>query len=187
MSTNALLTRTKAAPRGPRTTAIRAAAAALLVATGVSACGDKAGDPTTGTYTVEFPSVAAAVASDTLQILVFDVSSDKRVTLCGELLQRRRNREALPARLVEGPATRVCDARTGKGSITVGYGDRAFLAVTVRDGQDFLLGCAIQNVGDGDAPAKIYLALASARVTVSGDKPPTACTSLSEFCDGRCK
>lgn len=154
--------------------------AALTALVSLSGCGDAA--PSKGSYTVVFPSVAAAVASESIQVFVFDAPADKRTSVCSELVSLRRTRRPLQP-LAEGPVVRVCDATTGEGELTVGYGDRAFLVVATRQGEDFLVGCAIQNVGTGDAPAKVFLAPASTKTAV----PVTTCTTLSDACGGRCK
>ncbi len=156
-------------------------AACLVGLVCLAACGE--GAPSKGSYSLVFPSVAAAVAADSVRVLVFDAPADKHATLCADLLQLQKTR-GLPKALVEGAPTRVCDAQSGTGAeLAVGYGDRAFLAVASRQGADFLVGCAIENVGAGDAPAKVFLAPASTKVIV----PPTTCTTLSDACSGRCK
>ncbi|HQY64197.1 MAG: hypothetical protein IPF92_22280 [Myxococcales bacterium] len=167
-----------------RTLAERCAAGVLAGAVvALAACGDSA--PSKGTYSLVFPSVAAAVAAESVQVFVFDAPAANRATLCSELVSLRRSGRPLNP-LARGPVLRVCDAQSpqgGQGELTVGYGDRAFLAVALRQGEDFLMGCAVQNVGTGDAPAKVYLAPASPKVTV----PATTCSSLSDACGGRCK
>lgn len=172
---------TRGATRGgPRPVVRRAAAALVGGLAALAGCGDSA--PSNGSYSLVFPSVAAAVASESVQVFVFDAPANKRATLCSELISARRTRRPLNP-LTQGPAVRVCDAQSGQGELTVGYGDRAFLAVALRQGEDFLIGCALENVGTGDAPTKVFLAPASTKVTV----PATTCSTLSDACGGRCK
>lgn len=154
--------------------------AALLVA----ACSSGEADPSTGTYTVQFPSTAAAVATDSVQLFVFDVDASNpnaRTTICQDLLQSRKRHDPMSA-LVENPPVTTCDLLQGAKPIAVPYGEHAVLAVGARHGADFLMGCTVQTFGDGNAPIAIPLALADITVAV----PATSCNSVSDFCARSC-
>lgn len=141
-------------------------------------------DPSKGSYTLAFPSTAAAVATDSVQILVFAVPSPAdRTHLCQDLLRARRSREPLQP-VVESPAHGTCAILSGNEAtaVNIPYGEHALMAVGVRNGADFLLGCSIQTIGDGDAPLPIVLSLADPTVGV----PDTVCTSVGQFCAKQC-
>jgi hypothetical protein len=161
-------------PRG----AIGAVAAlgALLLA-----CTAGEAPPSTGSYTVQFPSTAAAVATDRVQIVVYDVDPAKRGTLCQNLIAARKRREPTKAAVTNG-AVNTCELFYGKKPITVPYGEKALLAIGVRKDQDFLIGCAIGTFGDGDAPVVIPLTL----VDVANGVPDTQCVTVDDFCQKRC-
>ncbi len=165
---------------------------ASLVVLGISAAtGCSAGEaqPSKGTYTVAFPSTAAAVATDFVQILVFDVKPDNRKSLCEDLVTARITQpESLtPSVNPPAPAANICEMRAGRKPVTVPYGEHALLAVAQRKDvngnlQDFMVGCAIMTVGEGDAPLAIPVRLISVKDSV----PETKCGSVGEYCDGKC-
>jgi hypothetical protein len=151
-----------------------------VTALAIVACSSSGSDGG-GTYTLAFPSTAAAVAADGVQVLVFD-ASDAGATFCTDLVVARRSSQALPKALVESKVVTPCDMVAGLGQVTIPFGLRAVLAVAQKGGQDYLIGCALQQVGSGDAQVPVQLALASTTVTV----PATTCASLSDHCGGRC-
>lgn len=151
---------------------------------GLAACTAGPDEPSKGTYAIEFPSTAAAVATDSVQVLVFAVPTpEDRPHLCQDLLRARRSREPLQP-VVENPAQGTCAILSGNPAtaVNVPYGEHALMAVGVRNGVDFLLGCSIQTIGDGDAPLPIVLSLADPTVGV----PDTVCTSVGQFCAEQC-
>ncbi|AKV03476.1 hypothetical protein AKJ09_10139 [Labilithrix luteola] len=156
------------------------ALAALLIA----ACSAGESDPSTGTYTVQFPSTSAAIATDSVQLFVFDVGAgdpNARTTICQNLLQSRKRHDPMSA-IVENPPVTTCELLQGAKPISVPYGEHAVLAIGARRGADFLMGCTVQTFGDGNAPIAIPLALADITVAV----PATACNSVSDFCAKTC-
>jgi hypothetical protein len=160
-----------------RTSAACAAFAAVLVA-----CTAGEASPSTGTYTVQFPSTAAAVATDSVLVLVFDVLPAERATTCQNLISARKRREPLrPA--VTNPQVNICEMNKGARPISVPYGEKAVLAIGVRKGNDYLIGCTLQTFGEGDAPAAIPLAL----IDMGQGVPETPCNSLSDFCNRVCQ
>ncbi len=149
----------------------------------VTACASN-NDPSGGTFTVEFPSTAAAIATDYVQVLVFDVKSPtQRAGLCQELITARLTSPASLAPSIPPVVQNICEILNGKKPLTSPYGEHAVVAIAQRtDGnnqiQDFMIGCAIMTIGDGDAPLPIPLKLVSVRVGV----PATTCSSVSERC-----
>jgi len=149
----------------------------------VAACASKqSADPSTGTYTVAFPSTAAAVATDTVKVIAFDVADAGSALICADLVLARRSNQALPTPVAESKEISPCDLASGKGQLTLTYGPRAVLAVAQKSGVDYLIGCAVENVGEGSEQVPVQLALASATVVV----PPTTCTTLSDHCGNHC-
>jgi hypothetical protein len=164
------------------------AASALLFV--IPSCTSGEADPSKGTYTVQFPSTAAAVATDFVQVLVFDVKKpEDRDGLCQELITARLTTPAsLAPSIPPAPAANICEMRAGLKGVTVPYGEHALLAIgQKKDRQDqlkdFLIGCTIMTLGDGDAPLPIPVRL----VSVNAPVPATTCASVSEYCDGKCQ
>lgn len=154
---------------------------ASLAALG-AACTAPADGPSSGSYTVTFPSTAAAVATDTVQLSLFDVpEGQERNDFCQSLIQgRKRKDEQKP--VVQNAPVNICEMLAGRRPIDVPYGEKAVLAIAQRKGVDFMSGCAIQTFGDGDAPLEIRLALVDVVVPV----PETTCASVGDFCQMKC-
>ena len=151
---------------------------ALLIA----ACTAPSSGPSTGTYSVAFPSTAAAVATDTVQLLVFDVPTGiDRQDFCLNLVQARKRKEQQKPILQNTPVN-ICEMLGGRKPITIPYGEKAVLAIAQRKAEDFLSGCVIQTFGEGDAPLDIDLAL----VDVSNAVPDTTCATVGDFCTSKC-
>jgi hypothetical protein len=130
---------------------------------------------------IGFPSTAAAVAAEEVQVLVFD-ATDAGASFCTDLVVARRSQQALPPAIAESKVVTPCEMAAGKGEVTIPYGLRAVLGVAQKGGQDYLIGCALQQVGSGDAQVPVQLALASTTVAV----PSTTCVSLTDYCAVRC-
>jgi hypothetical protein len=145
----------------------------------VVACAAPSSGPSAGTYTLAFPSTAAAVATDTVQLFVFEApaSAEERAGFCESLIQGRKRKD--PQRpLATNQPVNICELLLGRKPITLAYGDRAILALAQRRGADFLVGCTLQSLGDGDAVTPIDLAL----VDVGNPVPETSCNSVGDFC-----
>ncbi len=170
---------------------MKRALALSLSATAVSfvACTSGEADPSKGTYTVQFPSTAAAVATDYVQILVFDVKPEDRASICQDLITARLTKPGtLEPTVPPAPAANICEMHAGAKAVTVPYGQHALLAVAQKKDKqdqlkDFLIGCAIMTVGDGDAPVPIPVRL----VSVNAPVPATTCGSVGEYCAGACQ
>jgi hypothetical protein len=154
--------------------------AALAALAGAPACSDDdGGEVVTIPYAIGFPSVAAAVAADEVQVGAYP---DAGESTCLSLVQKRRSQQVLPAPVAPPVSIAPCDVADAP-AIETGVGRVALLAVARRQGADFLIGCAVQDVARGVAPASIPLALFSNAVAV----PATACTTLSSHCGGACE
>ena len=136
--------------------------------------------PEQGAYTVQFPSTAAAVATETVEVYVFDQSGGE----CFSLVQKRQSHQVLPTPLITSSPVKPCDIENaGAGAVTVPFGKVSVLAVAVRKNADFLIGCTDANVNEASANVIVSLALASTSVSV----PTTACTELQAHCASTCE
>jgi hypothetical protein len=158
--------------------------AVALAVFSLAACTAGEADPSPGTYTVRFPSTQAAVATDTVQLLVFDApeDEDERAAFCSDLITARRRRDQLEP-VVQNPPVNICEMLFGRKPVTVPYGDKAVLAIAQRGGADFMIGCTTQTVGEGDLPLPIVMTL----VSLGRPVPPTECVSVGDFCAERCQ
>lgn len=147
------------------------------------ACTAASKGPSTGSYSVSFPSTAAAVATDTVQLLVFEVPKtvNERNDFCLTLIQGRKRQDPQKPILSNAPVN-ICEMLGGRKPITIPYGEKAVLAVAKRKMNDFLIGCSIQTFGEGDAPLDIDLALVDVGVSV----PDTPCATVGDFCQQKC-
>lgn len=149
----------------------------------VVACSAASEGPSPGTYSIKFPSTAAAVATDTVQLLIFEVpkASAERADFCQTLIQARKRKDPQKTVLQNQPVN-ICEMLAGKKPLTIPYGEKAVLAIAQRKASDFLVGCSIQTFGDGDAPLPIDLALVDVGVAV----PDTTCATVGDFCTQKC-
>lgn len=147
------------------------------------ACTSGEASPSEGTYTVQFPSTAAAVATDYVQVFVYDFPPDQRAFACADLVAARKRKDNSAKPVVQGPQVNVCELLNGAKPITVPYGERAVMAVGLRGADDFLVGCVIQTFGDGNALLAIPLELIDLGVAV----PVTTCNSVGDRCTQVCK
>ncbi|HSO36886.1 MAG TPA: hypothetical protein VLT33_30375 [Labilithrix sp.] len=155
----------------------------VAVALVAVACSASEEAPSPGTYTLQFPSTAAAVATDTVQLLFFDVpkTQAERAQLCANIIQARKRKDPQkPA--FQNTSVNICELSQGKKPVTIPYGEHAVFAIAVRSGEDFMLGCSIQTFGRGDAPLPIALSL----VDVGNPVPDTTCGSVTDFCSRKC-
>jgi hypothetical protein len=154
-----------------------ALAGALLLA-----CTSGEAPPSEGVYTVQFPSTAAAVATDYVQVFVYDFPPDQRAFACSNLIAARKHKDTSTKPLLIGPQVNVCELLNGAKPITVPFGEMAVMAVGLRKTDDFLVGCVIETFGAGDAELAIPLELIDLTVPV----PVSACTSVSDRCKQVC-
>lgn len=170
-----------------RRAAVRRAALALAISASSLSCGS-GGDTAPGTFTVDFPSTAAAIAALKLkagvQVFVYPTSvtgagDAAAAGACQSLVEQSRTNNLTATPIASSAVLTACDLMAGKGSLPVAYGSYAFLAVAqTAPGQDFLVGCAEQTISSTNTVVTIPLTLASSAQTV----PSTTCTSLSQAC-----
>lgn len=162
-----------------------ASAACIAALVAGTACTAGEAEPSGGTYTVKFPSTAAAVATDFVVVLVFDVADEKaRETKCQDLVAARKRGDALtPDYPAQNPPPNICEMLNGRKPLEVPYGEKALLAIAQRKDSrdqlvDFLIGCTVATFGEGDAPVPIELSLKD----VTQPVPPTTCATVGEWC-----
>lgn len=167
----------------------RVLAAVSLAVTLTAACTTEPA-PSKGTYTIAFPSTAAAVATDFVQVLVFDTAGKDKGSLCQDLITQRATApdDLIPSVNPPERPVNICAMLAGRLPVNVPYGEHALLAIAQRkdaqdQSKDFMIGCAIMTIGDGDAPIPIPVRL----VNVSTPVPPTKCGSVGEFCEPNSK
>lgn len=154
------------------------AAALVLVA-----CSGGTTDQQKGTISVTFPSVHAAIASDEVELHVYDAPDQNT---CLDLVQKRRTAQVLPPGIIDRTPIPTCDFLAGKGvPLDVGYGKRAFLVATRHMGKDILVGCTLQGVGDAPIAVDVELTTINAMTQIPGKDAD--CVTLSMKCQGACK
>ncbi len=163
---------------------VAALAVAALASVVALACGS-GGDTATGTFTVDFPTTAAAIAAlkttPGVQVFVYPTATiDGGATgACASLVEQSRTNNLTEVAVATSAVLTPCDLMAGMGSLPVAYGSYAFLAVAQSStGQDFLVGCAEQTLSSTNTVVTIPLTLASPTDSV----PSTKCTSLSQAC-----
>jgi hypothetical protein len=143
-----------------------------------AACGS--GTPVGGSFTVNFPTLADAVATDTVQVFVYPYSANMS---CQSLFEARATSQSSPSSFTAQTATVTpCALNGGSGSLALPFGEYSFLAVAERKGTDFLIGCAAQTISDTNSVVNISLTLETNTESV----PTTSCTTLSAFCSKKC-
>lgn len=162
----------------------RVLSSSAVCATLVLACGGDDSPKAPVTYDLRFPSVDVAVASQTVEVFVFDPLA-KENRICEELLVKRRSRQDLGIAIGRMPPTPICDVLAGNApSVEVGFGTWAFLTVVQSSSTDYLLGCTLANVGPGTAKPVVSLSYAAA---TAPQAPATTCLDLGQKCKGSCQ
>ncbi len=169
-------------PAQPLATKAFALVTSVIGAALVVACSAEA-TPSTGSYTVNFPSVAAAVATDTVQLFVFDAKGQDPNSVCSELMLKVKSKQDLGPSILTGPAVAPCDLAAGAKAITIPYGEKAIVALGQSGGVTLLAGCVQETVGTGNLPISVSLGIVSTKTSVKA----TTCTKLSDFCSQACK
>jgi hypothetical protein len=137
--------------------------------------------PSITEYDLRFPSTAVAVATESVQVMVFDASVPGAD--CLSLATARQSGVDLPASpvlLADTGAQPICTLTQGQGTLEVSYGLRSFFAVSQRQGQDFFFGCTQTDLEADNPPVDVWLAEAKVGTTV----PVTTCLTLSQKCGG---
>jgi hypothetical protein len=159
----------------------------LLLAGCTQGVDERQSPPTTVTYDLTFLQTAEVVATDTVQVFVFD-ATQKGGDCLSLVGKRSAGTQAFSnAPLTQSAAASPCallggDASNAGAVVGVTYGPRSFFAIAQRQSLDFFLGCAETDVEPNVAVVSIALEPANATVVV----PSTSCMSLSGKCSGQC-
>jgi hypothetical protein len=129
---------------------------------------------------IDFQSTAAAVATDSVKVFVF-----QGVLGCNDLIRLRQTEQPLPPRLTETPSMSPCQLQNNVGN-TVQLElekDYTMLAIGQIGGKDVLAGCTHQPAYGATRAIDITVALIDDRQKLS----PPQCAKLSDKCSGACR
>ena len=129
---------------------------------------------------IDFQSTAAAVATESVKIFVFD-----GLLACNDLIRLRQTEQPLPARRTETPSITPCQLQNNElNAVELDLNkDYTMLAVGQIGGKDVLAGCT-QQAAYGDTKAiDITGALIDDRQRLN----PSQCAKLSDKCSGGCR
>lgn len=131
-------------------------------------------------FSVAFPSAAAAVATETLRVFVFEGALH-----CNDLVRLRQTQQVLPATVAETPSLTPCQLQSNQGndlSLKLKQ-DYTMLAVGQIGGQDVFVGCALQYAYGSTKALSIPLTFIDDRQKLAEQQ----CTRLSDKCNGLCR
>lgn len=145
-----------------------------------TACASKVdADPPNVAFDIGFPSTSAAVAVDSVRVLVFEGTQSS----CLELVQKRVSGQDLPPRLVESRSVPPCELSSAGNDVSLDLGKTyTFLATGESGGNLVLIGCAVQESYGSTTALPIPLTLKDGATRL----PESKCAKLSDRCAGRC-
>ncbi len=131
---------------------------------------------------VVFPSTAMAVAADDVKFTVYD---DPEPGACQRIyLKHITNQSDLPPVVLDSAPVPVCNVVFGYNPpMKLPLGKHSILAIATRGADDLLVGCSDVAVSAEENEVVINLALPGATPV----PPSTTCSSLRDWCDGRCE
>jgi hypothetical protein len=151
----------------------------------LAACSPGTADQKSGPLAITFPSTSAAIATDTVEVRVFDGSVSTND--CLTLIQTEQKSQPLPKPLFDTGKTETCSYFQNQVKpFDMGYGSRAFLVVGQRaattgaTATDFLIGCTVAGIGDVSNNVNVELAVFDATTQVPAS---TKCSSLTDKCN----
>jgi len=156
---------------------------AVSVLLGSLACGS-GGDTAPGTFNVDFPTPAAAIATSTIQVFAYPTTifEGGAAGSCQSIIEQRRTGTLSSTPTASSASETPCGLLKGSGQIALPFGNYAFLAVGQQTengaSSDLLLGCAEQTISNSNTVVVIPLSLANEMVSV----PTTHCGTLSQSC-----
>jgi hypothetical protein len=137
-----------------------------------------------GALSISFPSTAAAIATDRLELHVYDGTDPNA---CLTAVEARQKGQPQPAPIFE-TASDTCDFLSNKvAAVDIGYGERAFMVVALRapspgaNQTEFMIGCSRTGVGDVPNVVDVPLTLFSSTQSVPAS---SKCSTLSAKCSG---
>lgn len=148
----------------------------------LAACSPGTESEKSGAVTVAFPSTNAAIATDTLELRVFDANVTGND--CLTLIQTEEKTQPLPKPIYDSGKVDTCQFFAAQVKpFDMGYGSRAFMVVGQRANADFVLGCSIAGIGDVSNSVNVELSLNLSAFTQNTQVPDsTTCASLGDRC-----
>jgi hypothetical protein len=164
----------------PRTRIARACGLAFslaLAAFAVSACAiQKTSEPASIPISVDFPSTAAAVQTDSVTVSVFDSNQQ-----CTDLITLVQTGQQLPAAIQRTAALAPCQLLNNQGnSVDLPlHDDYTFLAVGEIKGNPVFIGCTVQNAFGNTEALSVPISFINDKQSLN----PTNCGKLSDKCN----
>lgn len=141
-----------------------------------SACGSSA--DAEGTYVIEFPSSSAVLATESVDVDVYEAADP---SLCINLTERARTNQELPDAIARVARIDPCALASGDGSLRVSSGERAILVRANRGGRAYLVGCS-RFVAEPGFVANVTVSL----LPNVAAPPASTCASMKARCEGAC-
>ncbi len=129
---------------------------------------------------IDFQSTAAAVATDSVKVFVFD-----GLLSCNDLVRLRQTEQPLPPRITETPSITPCQLQNNE-SNTVQLDlkkDYTMLAIGQIGGKDVFAGCTQQHAYGETRAIDITVSFIDDRQKLN----PPQCAKLSDKCSGACR
>lgn len=129
---------------------------------------------------IDFQSTAAAVATDSVKVFVFD-----GLLGCNDLIRLRQTEQPLPPRRTETQSITPCQLQNNElNTVELDLKkDYTMLAVGQIGGKDVLAGCTQQPAYGDTRAIDITVALIDDRQKLN----PPQCAKLSDKCSGACR
>jgi hypothetical protein len=177
----------KALHMKPSRVALTTLAFASVALVSLAACSPGTEAEKSGAVTVAFPSTNAAIATDTLELRVFDANVTGND--CLSLIQTEEKTQPLPKAIFDSGKQDTCKFfETQVKPFDMGYGSRAFMVVGQRANTDFVLGCSIAGIGDVSNAVSVDLSLNLSAFSQTTQVPDsTTCASLGDRCTKQLK
>jgi hypothetical protein len=154
----------------------------FIGAVALVACSPGTQDEKSGTVGITFPSTNAAIATDTIELRVYD--STIQGNDCLTLIETEQKAQPLPKPIYDSGNVATCTFFASQVKpFDMGYGSRSFLVVGQRStngtAADFMLGCTTAGIGDVSNSVNVDLSIFDPTSQVPES---TKCASLSDRC-----
>ncbi len=137
--------------------------------------------PSSSTFSLEFPSLAAAIGADTVELLVYANEDGGPPPDCQSLVFRRKTGQSLALPAHDTGAVPVCEWLDGTGGALALSGEnRLFFVIAQRNMKDYLVGCARESAGPSGTAIRLDL------IDVMVPVPTTTCQTLVQKCQNGC-
>ncbi|MEO7113891.1 MAG: hypothetical protein ABI183_25850 [Polyangiaceae bacterium] len=148
----------------------------------LAACSPGTESQKAGAVSVTFPSTKAAIATDTIELRVFDANAPGND--CLTLIQTEEKTQPLPKPIYDSGKVDTCAFFANQVKpFDMGYGARSFIVVGQRSNADFVLGCTTAGIGDVANSVNVELSLNLSTFAPTTQVPDSAtCSSLGDRC-----